>query len=228
MRRLYLRIYFAVVASLAVFALVAGLAWRGFAEPWWSDEALGTVARNILPPAGGGGRAAGRAAAAGARSAHRPGAVRPRRHAHRAGRTADRGTAAGRAPAPHARPAGVGCQARRRALARRARTPPRGPGIGIFILALILLAIAVGAYPVVRRLTLRLERLQRGVTALGEGDLSARVRVEGRDEVARLAESFNQAAERIERSSARTSSCWRAPRTSCARRSPASAWRSSS
>jgi two-component system, OmpR family, sensor histidine kinase RstB len=51
----------------------------------------------------------------------------------------------------------------------------------------------------VRRLTRRLERLHRGVTALGEGDLSARVRVEGRDEVARLAEGFNQAAERIER-----------------------------
>src|SRR6185369_14461946 len=81
-----------------------------------------------------------------------------------------------------------------------ARAPHRGgPGFGFVVLALILIAIAVGAYPAVRRLTRRLESLHRGVTALGEGDLSARVKVEGRDEVARLAEGFNQAAERIER-----------------------------
>jgi len=50
----------------------------------------------------------------------------------------------------------------------------------------------------VRRLTRRLERLQAGVEQLGAGDLAARVKVEGKDEVARLAESFNRAAERIE------------------------------
>jgi signal transduction histidine kinase len=51
---------------------------------------------------------------------------------------------------------------------------------------------------VVRSLTRRLERLQSGVETLGAGHLAARVKVEGRDEVARLAESFNQAAARIE------------------------------
>jgi len=51
---------------------------------------------------------------------------------------------------------------------------------------------------VVRGLTRRLERLQTGVDTLGSGDLSARVRVEGKDEVARLAGSFNRAAARIE------------------------------
>jgi signal transduction histidine kinase len=56
----------------------------------------------------------------------------------------------------------------------------------------------VCAYPLVRRLTRRLERLQAGVEQLGAGDLSARVKVEGKDEVARLAESFNRSAERIE------------------------------
>src|SRR5262249_6461906 len=55
-----------------------------------------------------------------------------------------------------------------------------------------------GAFPVVRWLTRRLERLQHGVESLGAGDLSARVKVEGRDEVARLAQSFNSAAARIE------------------------------
>jgi signal transduction histidine kinase len=37
------------------------------------------------------------------------------------------------------------------------------------------------------------------VEALGAGDLTARVEVEGRDEVAKLARSFNRAADRIER-----------------------------
>src|SRR5258708_21666973 len=57
----------------------------------------------------------------------------------------------------------------------------------------------------VRRLTRRLERLQNGVETLGRGDLSARVKVEGHDEVARLAMSFNRAAARIERSEEHTS-----------------------
>ncbi|HZW72888.1 MAG TPA: HAMP domain-containing sensor histidine kinase, partial [Caldimonas sp.] len=65
-------------------------------------------------------------------------------------------------------------------------------------LGAIALAVALGALPVVRRLTRRLERLQHGVESLGAGDLAARVKVEGRDEVARLAQSFNQAAARIE------------------------------
>jgi signal transduction histidine kinase len=73
----------------------------------------------------------------------------------------------------------------------------RRPLGGLFILFLLALAIALGAYPIVRRLTRRLERLQRRVEALGAGDLSARVEVEGHDEVAHLARSFNQAAERI-------------------------------
>jgi signal transduction histidine kinase len=60
------------------------------------------------------------------------------------------------------------------------------------------LAIGVAAFPVVRQLTGRLERLQRGVDSLGAGDLGARVAVEGRDEIARLAESFNRAAGQIE------------------------------
>jgi signal transduction histidine kinase len=70
----------------------------------------------------------------------------------------------------------------------------------VFLLALtvLALAVAVGALPIIRRLTQRLERLQAGVESLGAGDLSARVAVEGNDEVARLATSFNRAASRIE------------------------------
>jgi signal transduction histidine kinase len=66
------------------------------------------------------------------------------------------------------------------------------------IVILAALAIGVAAYPIARQLTGRLERLQRGVDSLGAGNLEARVTVEGRDEIARLAESFNRAAHQIE------------------------------
>jgi signal transduction histidine kinase len=81
-------------------------------------------------------------------------------------------------------------------IARRAHS--HRPGGLLVTLALLALAIAVGAYPVARRMTRRLERLQRRVDALGEGDLKTRVEVEGKDEVAALARSFNRAADRIE------------------------------
>ncbi len=68
----------------------------------------------------------------------------------------------------------------------------------VALLAVLLLAIAAGAYPVVRRLTRRLEALKRGVEAFGSGALSLRVDASGRDEVAAVAATFNRAAERIE------------------------------
>ena len=68
-----------------------------------------------------------------------------------------------------------------------------------WMLIIVGLAVAVGAYPVMRRLTVRLEALQRGVERWGSGDLSARVSTHGSDEVAFLAQRFNNAAERIER-----------------------------
>jgi signal transduction histidine kinase len=81
-----------------------------------------------------------------------------------------------------------------------AKPPARHrPVAGIIaFLGVIALVVAICAYPLVRRLTRRLERLQVGVESLGAGELSARVKVEGKDEVARLAESFNSAAARIE------------------------------
>jgi two-component system OmpR family sensor kinase len=66
------------------------------------------------------------------------------------------------------------------------------------MLILIAVVVAAGAYPFVRRLTRRLERLQDSVAAWGEGALATRVAVEGSDEVARLAASFNHSAARIE------------------------------
>lgn len=67
-----------------------------------------------------------------------------------------------------------------------------------FLLALVALAVALGTYPVVRRLLRRLEQLQKGVEQWGTGNLSARVPVLGDDEVAYLAQRFNHAATQIE------------------------------
>jgi signal transduction histidine kinase len=77
--------------------------------------------------------------------------------------------------------------------------PPWTRGASLAALLVVLfLAVAAGAYPVVRRLTRRLEGLKQGVQRFGEGALGQRVDAAGRDEVAALASSFNQAAERIE------------------------------
>ena len=74
----------------------------------------------------------------------------------------------------------------------------QGFGFG-WLLALVGLAVALGSYPIIRRLTLRLEALQSGVERWGAGDLSTRLDARGQDEVAFLAERFNRAAEQIER-----------------------------
>lgn len=68
----------------------------------------------------------------------------------------------------------------------------------IVLLVLLFLGVAIGAFPVVRRLTRRLEELQRGVEKFGAGQLAFRVDDQGKDEVARLARSFNRTAEQVE------------------------------
>jgi signal transduction histidine kinase len=65
-------------------------------------------------------------------------------------------------------------------------------------MALIAAIIGVASYPVVRHLTRRLETLRRGVETWGESDRLARVHLGGSDEVAAVATSFNEAADRIE------------------------------
>ena len=89
------------------------------------------------------------------------------------------------------------------------RYDPSGAGLAVtgpplrgvsFVAMLVSIALVVGAgaFPLVRRLSRRLERLQHSVDAWGEGQLGTRVAVEGDDEVARLATSFNAAAARVE------------------------------
>lgn len=206
MRKLYIRIYLAVLASLAVFALACGLLWRAFGEggPWsQAYEVAVTLAQNALPPIG-------------APKAEQQAALEKLAGNLRADIALfapDRSllAAVGEAlPAPEAgerggwthRGGGPAFSVRLpdgRRLEARTQRGHRHTPFGLFlVLALLALAVGVGAYPVVRRLTSRLERLQAGVESLGAGELSARVKVEGRDEVARLAESFNRAAGRIE------------------------------
>ncbi|MGV6875790.1 sensor histidine kinase [Pseudochelatococcus sp. B33] len=74
--------------------------------------------------------------------------------------------------------------------------PRRNP---LVLLALVAAVTGLAAWPAVRGLTRRLERLRRGVEVWGEGDLKRRVPVQGSDEVAALAKSFNLAAEKIEK-----------------------------
>ncbi|GAA6142652.1 HAMP domain-containing sensor histidine kinase [Hydrogenophaga sp. 5NK40-0174] len=89
----------------------------------------------------------------------------------------------------------------------RSRTPRPGrrtqawlqsPSGFAWVLGSVAVAVALGAYPIVRRLTKRLEGLQKGVERWGQGDLSARMPEDGQDEVAFLAQRFNVAAERVE------------------------------
>lgn len=53
----------------------------------------------------------------------------------------------------------------------------------VFALALLMLVMALGCYPIARRITRRLETLQVGVDQWGQGNLDTRVAVQGRDEV---------------------------------------------
>jgi signal transduction histidine kinase len=73
--------------------------------------------------------------------------------------------------------------------------PPNG---FLWSLSLVGLAMALATYPIIRRLTRRLEELQQGVQAWGRGNLSLRVAERGRDEVGFLAKQFNQTASQIE------------------------------
>lgn len=65
-------------------------------------------------------------------------------------------------------------------------------------LGLVGVAVALATYPIIRRLTRRLEALQHSVQQWGDGNLSARVPVTGDDEVGFLASRFNHAAQQVE------------------------------
>jgi signal transduction histidine kinase len=212
MRRFYIRIYFALFASLVVFAVLAGTTagmLRLFderpARSW--PEASAEIAERLLPADRDRESLASELAFWSERSGFDLALVAPT------------GNVIAKAGAPHdIAPAVLNHEHHGRIW--------RAPG-GIFGLTLkdgrrliavpreghfelvhalrfpaalfgLALAIAIGFYPLIRGLTRRLEQLEAGVAKFGEGDLGARVAVKGKDEIAKLAATFNASADRIE------------------------------
>jgi signal transduction histidine kinase len=208
MRKLYLQLYLTVVASLVVFAIAAGWLWRVLVElapPPQTYALASEIAQGALPPANAPREVQQAAleklsargqvnialfAADGTEIAH----VGPELPGWR--RSGQRL----RSPWHRGRVWTLELPDGRWLAARPPRREYRSfAPLGVVLtFGLLALAVAVGAYPVVRRATRRLEHLKTSVDALGAGDLATRVPVEGRDEVAALAASFNRSAERIE------------------------------
>ena len=207
MRRLYQKIYLTIIASLVLVVLVAGAVWRFGAEYSPANQAFeiaGEVAAAVLPPAD-----APRSAQQQAidRIAARLGGdiglfderLAPIAVAGRPVPPPPRFRSGGGWVHSIAGPAwGIPLPDGRWIVARAPlhRRPPVSRLL--LFLGAVAIVVAIAAYPVVRGLTRRLERLQTGVETLGAGNLAARVEVQGRDEVARLAGAFNRAASRIE------------------------------
>ncbi|WP_431109144.1 ATP-binding protein [Variovorax paradoxus] len=173
-RHLYVRIWLAVVGGVVILTLMANWIVREAAEA--ERERLAPVPRNVVVL-----DAQDRTIGSGK-------ALRVPGQGLEFDVTLSDGKAITLRVAPRDRPSGTGGFA-----------PWRTPfGLG-WMIALVGIAVALGVYPIVRRLTQRLETLQRGVQRWGEGDLSVRVIEEGQDEVADLSKRFNASAERIEK-----------------------------
>ncbi len=206
MSRLYVRVYLALLAVIVVFfACSALLFWQREGGPEsGSLAATSAIAELLLPPADA--EPAAQAAAVARIAAALDGGVALFDAEGR--RIAEAG---GYVPLPHVErrtshplpgpPGRRGVALRLRDgrwLAARASVPPHDHW-GLFAgLALLATLIGVAAYPVARGLARRLEALTARVDAFGRGDLAVRAGISGKDEVARLAASFDQAAARIE------------------------------
>jgi signal transduction histidine kinase len=207
MRRLHLQIYVTVVASLILVVVLAGILWRfGPAETPMAQafELAGELVAAQLPPT----EATREMQQRSIERLHREYGLdlalldRERRLIAAAGNEVPSpGSQRQRGGWVHGRggPAWAIRLPDDRWVVARPLMPERRPVLRLLtFLGGIALVVALCAYPLVRWLTGRIERLQAAVESLGAGDLKARVKVEGKDEVARLAESFNRAAARIE------------------------------
>jgi signal transduction histidine kinase len=207
MRRLHVQFYLAILATLAVFLVAIAVFWT-FTGNWRGEEsgirAASQLAQGLLPPAAAPAieqqrsiddlREQFKMSFALYDSTDRllatAGGIPPlgRRRLQHAGWTLARGGHVWILPLADGR----------RLVVRPLHSHPSAGAHVLIVPVSIVLAFALGAYPIARRLTRRLARLQAGVEQLGQGDLTTRIPMEGRDEVAALARSFNHSAERIE------------------------------
>jgi len=205
MRHLYLKIYFAVLAIIAAVAVLGPLFWWLFG-PEFEDrrmyDTIATLVSRSLP------------AAAAAKEEQQRGLLQLASELdvqltlYDSNQTLIAASDAPQPPpepsspsgwqfSPEAGPVIVLNLSDGRLLTAVHHRPSHSPLMLLLPLS-ALLVFSLGIYLLVRRLTRRLERLQRGVEQLGAGDLATRVPVEGCDEIGRLAIDFNRAAERIE------------------------------
>lgn len=211
--KLYVRIWLAVVMAVAVLTLLVGWVWRLAAEPPLRDVVVRDDTGQII------GRGHPRAPLTEEEMRERRALRRAMRHgaqqmpelppfapvtgASEEMRPAD--------PPPDGAeqvPIGpvpefvVRMQDGRTVHMHLMRAPPsmwsRPPFGFAWMLIWVGIAVALATYPIVRKLTRRLERLQDGVQQWGQGDLSIRVPENGQDEVAFLAKRFNHAAQRVQ------------------------------
>ena len=186
-KKLYVRIWLAVVLAVAVLTLLVGWAWRLTAEPPLREVVIRNEAGQVV---GHGQSRFMRSSGAGA---------------------VDRPAVEIEPAPPKMGPRGqfgngpefmVRMENGDYLHLHLPRAPSSGwirPPFGFFwTLALVAIAVALATYPIIRKLTRQLELLQNGVEKWGQGDLSVRVPEDGKDEVAFLATRFNIAAERVE------------------------------
>ena len=210
--RLYVRIWLAVVFAVAVLIILVGWAWRLSAEHEQAEQSRVPAPREVVVR-NAAGEVIGSAQTRGVRMSGTGLEFNLQlKQALPAGETINLQlpprrrfnpeTGEFEVPPPHA-----GQMRERRGHPPGMGGPPNladdnrwfKPPFGfLWMLMLVGLAVALGTYPLIRRLTKRLNVLQRGVEQWGQGDLSTRVAVSGSDEVAFLAERFNIAASRIE------------------------------
>ena len=179
--RLYVRIWLAVVAAVTVLTLVTGWLWQQALDEDRAEREA-RVTRTIIVRDG----AREIVGQAPARAVSIPGEGWEFEVVMKDGQTLYV-----LLPRPN-RPAGSSNAG------RRAPEWFQTPTGFAWLLGLVAFAVALGAYPIVRRLTKRLEALQKGVERWGDGDLSTRLPMQGQDEVAFLATRFNAAAERVQ------------------------------
>ena len=204
MRRLFVQIYATVVGIIVLFAVLIAIGWRTLGPPHDEERRFVTGVAGVL------GRALPSSDAPPAELETALAALARDFDVRLTLRAADGrvlASSGAELPAPGSSETGPFLEGAKhnqfglrlpdgRTLTVARRHDPAG---GLFMVVALASAIALGAYPVVRRITHRLERLRAQVDALGAGELSARVEVRGKDEIASLAASFNQAAERIEK-----------------------------